>query len=84
MTYNEFLNVLIRHLPILKNTEEIDPLVELQNYGLDSMTSISLLLDLEEKLDMLFPDEFLMSETFENTNALWEKVQRILEQRGQL
>lgn len=50
---------------------------ELTNLGLDSMKSISLLLDLENSLGFVFPDELLNAETFRTARHLISAVERL-------
>jgi acyl carrier protein len=77
----EYLTLVREFLPELAADEPLEPDVPLQQYGLDSMTSISLMLALEETLDLTFPEELLSPESFSTTATLWNTVTEI--RRGQ-
>ncbi|MEV4556236.1 phosphopantetheine-binding protein [Kitasatospora sp. NPDC049285] len=70
----DFLDVLRRYLPGLAPQQEPAPDTELAAYGLDSMGSISLMLELEETLDVTFPEEQLSADTFRTAGTLWASV----------
>ncbi|WP_069743001.1 phosphopantetheine-binding protein [Streptomyces sp. EN23] len=74
---HEFLGVLREFLPALPASEEPAPDATLASYGLDSLGSISLMLALEETLDMTFPEERLSAETFRTIGSLWQTVTEI-------
>lgn len=44
--------------------------VRLVDLGLDSMSAIDLVLDIEDRLGIVFPDELLVAETFETAMTL--------------
>lgn len=48
---------------------------------MDSLTSVQLLLRLEEKFDVEFPDELLTWETFRSVEALSDALQVLVERR---
>ncbi len=70
----EFVEVLRPRLKYLRPAERLDPDAELRDLGLDSMASVSLLLDIEEAFDVMMPDEYLVEETFSTARALWTCV----------
>ncbi len=74
----EFESTLRAHLPGLEPSESLNGEVQLVQYGLDSMGTVSLLVDLESALDVQFPDETLVPETFETAALLWEQARRLL------
>jgi acyl carrier protein len=74
----EFDAVLRRHLPRLDDGEPLKGDVQLLDYGLDSMSTVTLLVELEEALSIEFPDELLVPETFETANGLWQNAQRLM------
>jgi acyl carrier protein len=43
----------------------------LPDHGLDSMETVSLLVEMEEVFDVTFPDDLLVAETFQTPRALW-------------
>jgi acyl carrier protein len=78
----EFESVLRAHLPGLGSGERLRGDVELVQYGLDSMATVTLLVALESALDVQFPDEALLPETFETTDRLWEQARQLLPEKS--
>jgi len=70
---SEFEVILRRHLPGL-GPQPIAPDDKLVDLGLDSMATVSLLLDLEETFSATIPDEVLTAETFATASTLWSVV----------
>jgi acyl carrier protein len=73
----DFLATLHEFLPELPDGTDPAPDVPLTEYGLDSLGSISLMLALEETLDLTFPEEQLTPESFATMGALWKTVAEI-------
>jgi acyl carrier protein len=74
----EFESVLRAHLPGLGSGEPLSGEVQLVQYGLDSMGTVNLLVALESSLDVQFPDEVLVPETFETAERLWDQASKLL------
>jgi acyl carrier protein len=73
MWTDEFECILRRYLTM--STERLlRPDSVLVDLGLDSMGTVSLLVELEETFRVTFPDELLTSETFGTPLALWEAL----------
>ena len=70
--------VLRQHLQLLPTDGSFDPNAELRELGLDSMTAISLLLDLEKAFEITFPDEMLEAETFRTAETLAAAVEKLI------
>jgi len=62
--------------------EDLSGEVQLVQYGLDSMGTVTLLVALESALDVEFPDEALVPETFETAGRLWEQARRLLAEQA--
>lgn len=77
----DFESVLREHLPGLAAEERLSSEVPLVRYGLDSMGTVTLLVALESALDVQFPDEALVPETFETADQLWKQASRLLAQQ---
>jgi acyl carrier protein len=77
----EFEMVLREHLPSLEAGVPLDGALPLVQYGLDSMGTVTLLVALESALDVEFPDEALMPETFETADLLWAQARRLVGER---
>lgn len=73
-----FEQCLRRHLRLLKS-DSIDYAVDLAQLGLDSMTAVALLLDMEKTFAIRFPDEMIGEHTFRTAGALKKAVQQLLE-----
>lgn len=68
---NDFVAVLRRHLRFLAPDAELDWDRPLRDLGLNSLSSIDLLLELEEALDVQFADDQLSPESFATARSLW-------------
>jgi acyl carrier protein len=77
----EFESVLRAHLPGLAPDERLPGAAQLVQYGLDSMGTVTLLVAIESSLDVQFPDEALVPETFETADRLWEQASQLLAQQ---
>ncbi|AUS82036.1 phosphopantetheine-binding protein [Actinoalloteichus sp. AHMU CJ021] len=67
----EFEALVRQYLPLLPAD---DPLLgdrRLIDLGLDSMSTVGLLVDLEQEFEVEFPDEALTAETFGTAESLW-------------
>jgi acyl carrier protein len=78
MTRNEwppqFEEILRAHLPLLPPDAELGYETELVNLGLDSLGNVMLLMQLEEVLDVVVPDEKLSTSTFATPANLWSTL----------
>jgi acyl carrier protein len=75
-----FEQVLHRHLrSAMSNAINYD--VELAQLGLDSMTAVAVLLDMEKTFKIRFPDDMLVEGTFRTAGKLKEAVQKLREQQ---
>jgi acyl carrier protein len=77
----QFEEVLRRHLRSAK-AESINYDVELAQLGLDSMTAVAVLLDMEKTFNIRFPDEMLVEGTFRTAGKLKEAVQMLRERQA--
>jgi acyl carrier protein len=76
----EFERCLRRHLRLVK-PDSINYDMELAQLGLDSMTAVAVLLDMEKTFKIKFPDEMLIEGTFRTAGRLKEAVQKLREQQ---
>lgn len=56
----------------------IDPSVPLVDIGIDSLGTIQLLVDVEQRFDIVFPDEMLTPEVFATPASLWETISQLM------
>ena len=76
-----FDEVLRRHLRSAK-ADSINYDVELAQLGLDSMTAVAVLLDMEKTFNIRFPDDMLVEGTFRTAGRLKEAVQLLRERQA--
>ncbi|MEV4690567.1 phosphopantetheine-binding protein [Micromonospora echinospora] len=67
----QFDAILRAHLPLLEATEPLLPDVALADLGLDSLATVTLLLELEDEFGVTIPDELLNENTFATPQQLW-------------
>ncbi len=77
----QFEECLRRHLRSAKSNP-IDYDVELVQLGLDSMTAVAVLLDMEKTFGIRFPDDMLAEGTFRTAGKLKEAVQLLRERKA--
>lgn len=77
---DRFVEVLVVHLKHI-SSEYIDFGKELKTLGLDSMSSVDLIFDLEDQFDIILPDEYLTEETFLTAESLWSVVSVLIESK---
>ena len=70
-----------QHLPLISPGDEINMAAELAFAGLDSMSAISLLLDLEQTFSITFPDTMLNRETFRTGESLLAAIRLLVGSR---
>jgi acyl carrier protein len=73
------LNAILRqHLKFLGDEQEIPADEELSKLGLDSMSAINLLLDVEQAFGIVIPDEMLTAETFHTQATLGAAISTLV------
>ncbi len=77
----QFEECLRRHLRLTK-PNSINYNMELAQLGLDSMTAVAVLLDMEKTFKIRFPDDMLVEGTFRTAGNLKEAVQMLRERQG--
>ncbi len=78
---NRFEECLRRHLRSAK-PDPINYDVELAQLGLDSMTAVAVLLDMEKTFNIRFPDDMLVEGTFRTAGKLKEAIQLLRERQA--
>ncbi|GAA3728851.1 hypothetical protein GCM10022225_07810 [Plantactinospora mayteni] len=73
----DFERVLRRYLPLLGADTPLTPELSLTEHGLDSLGTVSLLLDLEDTFDVTIPDELLTLTSFASPGAWWDMLTKV-------
>jgi acyl carrier protein len=56
----------------------------LTDHGLDSLATVTLLLELEQAYAVVFPDEALVPDTFATVGSLWSVVSGLIADAGRV
>lgn len=70
---DSFDAILRKHLPLLGQLP-IEASTGLPEMGLDSLGTVSLLVELERAFDVMVPDEQLTADTFATGGRLWTMI----------
>lgn len=73
-----FETVLRTHLPLLDKSAPITPEMSLVDSGLDSLATVSLLIELEDRFSVSVPDELLTATSFANPGSIWEIFAKLI------
>ncbi|MGO9078421.1 MAG: phosphopantetheine-binding protein [Streptosporangiaceae bacterium] len=71
---SQYEEILRPHLPAAAPVDPLRSTDDLRELGLDSMGTIHLLLDLESRYRITFPDELLNADTFASVGGLWSAL----------
>lgn len=74
----EFETVVKSHLPWLDPNEALEPHQSLADQGLDSLATVSVLLDLEDTFSVRIPDELLTAFRFDTAASIWDLLQHAI------
>jgi acyl carrier protein len=74
-------DLLKKHAGLTVNVDELAEGADLYAAGLSSFASVQLMLALEEKFDMEFPDSLLNRKSFQSIEAIERTVNSILQDR---
>jgi acyl carrier protein len=77
-----FLEVLCRNLTDQAGVAELDMSQNLRSLGLNSMRAVDLVIELEEELDITFPDDLFHDETFATGQSLWDALAPLIPDRA--
>lgn len=73
-----FLETLASHLPAVGDAAAISLDRPLRELGLNSLRAVDLLIDLEDRFGIAFPDEALTDENFASGRSLMTLLERLL------
>ncbi len=74
--------ILRRYLVLVPEGQDVPLETELPSLGLDSMSALTLLLELEEIFDISFPDSLLNATTFRSVKSLANVIQMLQKERN--
>jgi acyl carrier protein len=73
--WDERFEVILRkHLPFLPDGEELSDELPLRDFGLDSMSTVTLLSILEREYQVKFLDDSLRMENFATPERIWSTI----------
>ncbi|GAA1329915.1 phosphopantetheine-binding protein [Saccharothrix algeriensis] len=72
----EFDELLRAYLPLLRDDAPLAQGTPLADLGLDSLSTVGLLVDVEDAFGVQFPDDALVPDTFATASSLWSAVAR--------
>lgn len=78
-TVDAVRDIVIQHGRLPVEPDAITPEADLYAAGLTSLTTVHLMLALEEHFDVEFPDEMLGRQTFESVLSISEAIEELLD-----
>lgn len=78
MIEEKFIDLVKKYLKFWDKNKEIDVDENLKDLGLDSISSIQLLIEIEDTYDIIMSDEHLTDDTFSTISCLWKEVESII------
>lgn len=78
---DDVLQIVVQHGRI-PNSEALTPTTNLYEAGLSSLTTVHLLLAIEDHFDVEFPERLLARRTFESVQSIAEAVEELLGDAG--
>lgn len=70
-------DLVVEHVEPIDSVDELADDAVLRDLGMDSMSALNLMLDLEEEFDVQFPEELLTDETFRSAASLAEAIEML-------
>jgi acyl carrier protein len=77
MVQEEIRNLIGKHARLSGDVGSLSNLSDLYAAGLTSLTTVNLMLALEDHFDIEFPDRMLVRKTFESIQSLSEAVEAL-------
>lgn len=76
---DEEFEILLRDfLPLLEPTQNLDADLRLADWGLDSLATVQVMLEIEDRYSISFPDEEVSADTFLTPQSLWNAISRLV------
>lgn len=70
--------IMVEHLKHVSSPEKIEDDVSLENLGLDSMSAMNLMFDIEDQFDVVFDESLMTPEVFKTAASLHEGLLTLL------
>lgn len=77
MLEEEIRGLLLKHARLSADVSALTHLSDLYAAGLTSLTTVNLMLALEDHFDIEFPDRMLVRKTFESIQSLSEAIEAL-------
>lgn len=77
MPIDKIRSIVLQHGRLSCDPEKITPDANLYDLGLTSLTTVNLMLALEEHFDVEFPQHMLSRKTFESVRTLSESIDEL-------
>lgn len=74
MQIDEIRDIVVKHARLSASPGEIHATTDLYSIGLSSLTTVHLMLALEEHFEVEFPDKMLGRKTFESLQSLSDAI----------
>lgn len=78
MYQQQIRTIVAQHARLSTDVDQLEDSSDLYAAGLTSLTTVNLMLALEDHFDIEFPDKMLGRKTFESIQALSEAIEEIL------
>ncbi len=79
MYEQQIREILTKHAKLTADTAKLERDSDLYSAGLTSLTTVSLMLAIEDDFDIEFPDHMLSRQTFQSIDALAGAVEDLLD-----
>ena len=73
-------NVLQKHARLAVDVQTLDDLSDLYSAGLTSLTTVNVMLALEDQFNVEFSDSMLGRKTFQSIQSIYEAIEILIEQ----
>ena len=78
MRLNEVRDIVVKHARLSAAAETLGPTTDLYEVGLSSLTTVHLMLALEDHFGVEFPDRLLARKTFESLQSITEAIDELV------
>ncbi len=79
MTTDQIRDIVIQHARLTADPQDLTATTDLYAAGLTSLTTVHLMLAIEDHFDIEFPDHLLGRKTFESIQSIAEAIEDLLD-----